>query len=515
MPRLPSSADVPTVSPRVATDPGVEAPAQAFESPLGIAAEELKPVIDKFAEVKLKQDNRRDTVDRSSRINQYNSEADEELRRLNTEEDLSREDILGKYGEFLSQRLQASVGEHGGSEDSRAKLTIRLQDVEAAATGRAAGISAKIGRDKVKATFNESLTPLAIRASQNPSLENIDQIFLDFETQLDDLRDAFDPAEEDELRRSGREQLVLSAIEPLITRGRVETAEGLLIEGGLFQSLSAATQRNIRRRIDTVRFNRDETLKDLTEREKRVQQLTARGLSQPLSEDIAAKDVRVVGPDKFGEFFSVNLATGKKTKIEGDDKDAILEIVPPEALEAPKVPEDGTSIEEAVQEGTGPFAKIQAGLSNVIGPFVEGALFKDTTDARQQVRTFSQIAKTALVNNPRFPVAEQKIVQNLLPDVDTFFQDPDTARSNLKELKAFLTKQKIAKDKELTKGRVSAKRKADLTDQVSRIDELLTLMESPKTVKILDKDIKIGEIVTNNKGQKGRVEADGSITVIE
>ena len=134
-------------------------------------------------------------------------------------------------------------------------------------------------------------------------------------------------------------------------------------------------------------------------------------------------------------------------------------------------------------KGTGPFAKIQAGISNVIGPFVEGTLFKDTTDARQQVRTFAQIAKTRLVNNPKFPVAEQEIVAGLLPDQNEFFRDPDTARSNLRELKGFFVTSKAVKEKEAKKEKISAERRADLADQISGIDEILSLMETPKTGK--------------------------------
>lgn len=66
MPILPSSADVQTVSPRVARDPGVrvpkvEAPEQAFDSPVGIAAQELAPALDTLGKVAKQQEDRRHT----------------------------------------------------------------------------------------------------------------------------------------------------------------------------------------------------------------------------------------------------------------------------------------------------------------------------------------------------------------------------------------------------------------------------------------------------------------------
>src|SRR5688572_23784322 len=44
MPKLPSYQDVGNVSPTTMRDPGVSAPKQAFESPLGMAAAEFAPV---------------------------------------------------------------------------------------------------------------------------------------------------------------------------------------------------------------------------------------------------------------------------------------------------------------------------------------------------------------------------------------------------------------------------------------------------------------------------------------
>jgi len=514
MPRLPSSTDVPTISPRVAADPGLTVPKGAFDSPLGIVAEELIPVAQKFEQVKLKQDNRRDTVDRSSKINQFTREADDELSRLNAEEDLSSDEILGKYGKFLTERTGQLLQEHGGSPDSMTKLTVRLQDVGAGATGRAAGISAKIGRDSIKTVFNDAITPLVTNASLNPTQRNLDGLFVQLESQLGDIREALSPVEEEAARQLGREQIVLGAIDPLITRGRVETAEALLVDGGMFQSLSASRQREIRRRLDTVRFNRDKTDNDLSEREKRVIQLTDRGLSLELSQDIAAKDVKIVGPDAFGDFFKMNITDNTKVKVDGADREILSSAVGQQPQqEAPEQP--GRTLAEDVQKATGPFSKIQAGISGLIGPFVQGTIFEDTTNARQQVKTFNQIAKTALVNNPKFPVAEQEIVSKLLPDPGAFFTDPDTARTDLNELKSFLKKSKASKEKESATSRVSSKRKAGLADQISRINELLTLMTEPKKVNIQGEEVDVGTIVTNSRGQQGRIEEDGTITVIK
>lgn len=260
MPRLPSAADVPQISPRVASDPGVKAPVQAFESPVGIAAEELAPAIEKYAQVARHQENRRDTIDRVDKTNKFNLENEEELRKLNAENDLSREDVLAGYGASLAKRRQQLLQEHAGSNDSRATLAVRLQDVESAAIGRAAGISAKIGTDKVKTALSNALNPIASSVAMNPTFENTNMALVNFDAQFNELKGAFDPMEEKALYQAGREHVALGALNSWIIRGKPEMAESLLIEGGLEKELSPQKQREIRKQIETVRVHRDEKL---------------------------------------------------------------------------------------------------------------------------------------------------------------------------------------------------------------------------------------------------------------
>lgn len=492
MVRLPSSADVPTVSPRVTADPGVQAPAAAFETPLGTAAQELQPVAEKFIRIKQEQDTRRDTVDRAGLINQFTEESDNERRRLETEEDFSSPDILSGYGGFNSKLKQDLLDVHvasGASADSQARLEIRLGDIESKATGTAAGISTKLGRDKIDKLFRTQLSSLGESASADPSIENLNTIISKIAPEMiDDFGAALGPSQEQVALDTAREFAVTSAVEPMLRFGRTEEAENLLINGGMNRFLSREKQLQLRDRIATIRFNRDKTAGDLSEREIRTQQLVNRGFPLEISQDIAAKDVRIVGPDELGNFFSVNVATGVKTKLEEDVKQTVLEILPPEAQPEEQPESEDRTLGEAVEVGTGPFAKVQAGLSNLLGPFMEGQIFKDTTDARQQIRIFSQTAKTALINNPKFPVKEQEIVSKLLPDADTFFIDPDRSRSDLNELKNALEKSKASKEKESKKKLITSKKRGALLDQISGIDEILTLMEEPEDAGLSEEE---------------------------
>ena len=234
----------------------------------------------------------------------------------------------------------------------------------------------------------------------------------------------------------------------------------------LFQSEAREDQQQATRELQE-----DRQAFEVEQKGKRSKELQARGISKELADDISAGDVRVFGPDQFGKFSIINEATGVRSPVVDEDNVSISNILDEEL--------QGRSLEEDVAKGTGPFAKIQAGISNVFGPFIEGAVFEDTTRARQNILSFRQFAKIGIVNNPRFPVAEQEQINRLLPNPDDFFIDPDTARSNLKELKSFLFKQKNAKESQI-KGDITSKRKSELSDQISRLNELLSLVTTEK-----------------------------------
>lgn len=267
----PSSADVQIVSPAVSRDPGVTVPTirvpeGAFDSPLS-AAEELTPAFEELEQVAIREENRKEAVNLSENKIQYDQITDAELRRLNTEADLSNEDVLREYGEFLEEKKQEILNSHTGSADSFARLTIRLQDIQAVAIGRASGLSVKLGRQKVMDTFDNAITPLATSAATDPSKANIDQLFLDLDSHVDDMAGAFTVSEERALIETGREHISLSALDGLITSGRVEQAEILLADPGVLNSLSPEFQRSVRKRIQTIKFERDEFVRKINQAE--------------------------------------------------------------------------------------------------------------------------------------------------------------------------------------------------------------------------------------------------------
>lgn len=179
--------------------------------------------------------------------------------------------------------------------------------------------------------------------------------------------------------------------------------------------------------------------------------------------------------DQFGNVTIIDSTTGEIVRREGRPGAQA-----PQSGEGPKRRADGQGdVFGAVEEGTGPIASFRAGINNVIGPFMSGIPFEGTNRARAGIRNFNQEAKTALVNNPRFPVAEQKVVQEMLPDPSQFFQDPDAARQDLMELRTFLTNKRQQLQRSVQSGNVTQDEVGKLSNQMEAINRVLGLMGSP------------------------------------
>lgn len=216
---------------------------------------------------------------------------------------------------------------------------------------------------------------------------------------------------------------------------------------------------------------------DNTQTEREVQRYIERGYPRSVAEDIAYGNIDVE-TDQFGNTYLVNKATGERRVLRGEGNTGGQrgEQVAQQSTEAPSG-EAGADLGQAVEEGTGPFSMGRAAINAVIGPFVEGTVFPETSRSRAAIRNFNQTAKQALVNSERFPVYEQKIVQQLLPDPDQFFNDPDAEREKLTELRGFLQRKKGRIQESMQAGGITTEERGNLSNQVSTIDRILGLME--------------------------------------
>ena len=68
-------------------------------------------------------------VERARAVSTYNEDQAAELRRVQVEEDLSSEDVTRTYIQGGQSALKELLAAHAGSEDSKARLAIRLEAV--------------------------------------------------------------------------------------------------------------------------------------------------------------------------------------------------------------------------------------------------------------------------------------------------------------------------------------------------------------------------------------------------
>jgi len=129
--------------------------------------------------------------------------------------------------------------------------------------------------------------------------------------------------------------------------------------------------------------------------------------------------------------------------------------------------EDITAVVSALEmarEGTGFYSNFVAlldGISSVLPEFARDFVAKFTKDnqaARQYLRGVITLGRSALVVNPRFPVAEMQKVEELFVRPETFFANPSTEANKFIEMKSLALQQYRRNLTELEKGVPKAQR---------------------------------------------------------
>jgi uncharacterized protein YneF (UPF0154 family) len=95
---------------------------------------------------------------------------------------------------------------------------------------------------------------------------------------------------------------------------------------------------------------------------------------------------------------------------------------------------------DAATSGTGPGSSVRAGASIVSG-MAGGPVAGETLQSRQQLRLASRGLVRSLVNNPRFPVAEVKMVLEEAGTKPSAIDNPAAMRERMIALDEFLTDQ--------------------------------------------------------------------------
>jgi hypothetical protein len=137
---------------------------------------------------------------------------------------------------------------------------------------------------------------------------------------------------------------------------------------------------------------------------------------------------------------------------------------------------------QAARQGTGPWSGIGAMIDNVAGGMIPNqairTYFQNNQENRQFLRAVTILGRSALVVNPRFPVAEMERVGGLFPDPDAFFRNPESEALKLIEMKSLVTAQKRANLAAMAQGISDAATLQAVQANNFEIDRLLGLLET-------------------------------------
>jgi hypothetical protein len=161
----------------------------------------------------------------------------------------------------------------------------------------------------------------------------------------------------------------------------------------------------------------------------------------------------------------------------------------------------------AARDGTGIYAGFAVFLDRTFAGAIPAAreAFQNTQANRQFLRGLTILGRSALVVNPRFPVAEMEKVGALFPDPEAFFTNPETEANKLVELKNLALAQQRANLQALQTGIEDAATRQAVMANNFEIERLLGLLQTVPTGPIgprLDNDAvqSLQDVIRQSRG---------------
>lgn len=245
--------------------PGVAAPASAFGpsgegmkqagQDLGAVATDLKneerQVAQKMQAAEEKLKTRGETLDRLRLTKDFYRELTDSAAAVETEMDISNPATLTAAGEKNRALMQQYLSRHQGSEESRLMLETELEKQNAEVGQRLAKASIAAQKGMLDAVVGEDVSALAYQAGQTPGA--IPDLFRQLDARVSNLGPAISTNDADTYIRTGRSQIVKSAVDGFIARGDIATAQDVLENTpGIARILTPEDARSLRTAVMTA-----------------------------------------------------------------------------------------------------------------------------------------------------------------------------------------------------------------------------------------------------------------------
>jgi len=501
----------------------LNAPVGAFETTLGIGAGEVGPALfeagERLRQTEIKVKDHEDTNDRVRIVADRKAELSKSRETFFKEPKFQREGSMIAHGTQVTDENEAIVLafiEGGATDKAAARLTtdlINLQSVDTALVSTAAATASDAETEKSFSDFN---TTAGAEVVALPTQNTLLDVFEKLDGHIIAMGDNLNDEQKETHRQKGREGYIDVAVTTLINSGlpgSLSRAEGILTDEKFLSGLSApkhnalvdklqkaqaknaAAKDTFGRKIAGIELEIGRTIpgfvlttdqklaiaglpiKTKSKLEKDVKTFTDSGVEPDRALGLASGQIIQLPADDFGDIYEFNLLTGVRKFISGPvGKPPADGSIEPDKQPI-RIPTQETALGQAVFRGAGVVSNIKTGIANTLGQGVPGGAFAETTDADQEIKLFNLDVKKAFSNNPRFPVAEMAIILELLP-TGSALKDPDTALRDLEKMRIKLEDRRAAKEKALFT-RITSKRRGELRDEISTIDEITTLMDKP------------------------------------
>jgi hypothetical protein len=215
-------------------------------------AQAVEQIGNSLMQAQRKIQERNDVVARAREFGAFGEFATTTLTALQDTGDIADPRTVQTYRQNLDDKIAEMVGNHAGSEDSRAVLQSRLYEQRSSLLDQAAVTSAAAGRKAVTDQLGTELSKEAAVVGADPT--QFTAAMARWNSKLDDFANALTPDEERMFRKQGPAAFVGASIDNILSQpnGDIEAMKLLQNSPGLMSFLSPPEQNALQQRIRVV-----------------------------------------------------------------------------------------------------------------------------------------------------------------------------------------------------------------------------------------------------------------------
>jgi len=459
---------------------------QAPDNGMGALSQSVGQVAQSMSQAVERIQNRQDAVQRARDFSVYQERVNTEFRRISTEDDISKPEVMRGFGQFASDLQNELLSNHPGSEESKAKLFERTESERAKVIDIAAQSSLTVGKKLVADTLGNKLSGAVAKVRQDPRQLSAAMDTLDAD--VADMAGAMPPEEERAFKEKARASLVESSFDYFIERGQIKDAEQLLTETpGVAEALGPDATRKLFDRIGQARAAQSKARNEQTVKGIPVsiyngltadQQLKALGVApgdssafgdsvpgltlNMFAEKAPAFANRTLSPIEDRQFIAAvtnyiqprqyqDPTTGLMQTVRNELPSYVRDAMrvrgvhlavtepPPPVHAAPKrgdggaasggpTGKDGKTVFEMADSLTGPIARAKSAVGGL--PIVGGG-FPEETESQQYVLQMQRDLILTLQNNPHYVEGERKAIEKDIEIAGKVMDNPQAFRQRL------------------------------------------------------------------------------------